>query len=169
MDTSRYDEFDSLINRYKHFVKAYCLRYSMGEEDLCVDLVQDCYIVMWKRLSKLPQHPTLVQELPWVYWSCRIAVSRFFRRKTDIIPLPIDQHLADILAAPDTSEARERIEDLAQYLAPRERQVFMLTADGYDITSIAKQLGIKPESASQSLYRAIMKLRDIVNSDNYEE
>ena len=169
MDPSRYGEFDRLIKRHKHFVKAYCLRYSGCEENLCVELVQACYIVMWKRLPKLPLQPTLAQEHIWMYWCCRIAVSRFFRRKPDITTLPIDQHLADVVAAPDNSEAREQIEDLAQYLAPRERQVFLLTANGYEVKSIAKMLGIKPESVSQCLYRAIMKLRDIVNSDNYEK
>ena len=168
MDTSRYGEFDSLINRYRHFVRAYCLRYSMGEEGLCVELVQDCYIVMWKRLPKLPQHPTLVQEFPWVYWCCRSAVSRFFRRKKDINTQPIDQYMADTMAAPDNSESHELIEDLAQYLTPREQKVFMLTADGYDPKSIAKKLDIKPESVSQSLYRTILKLRHIVKSKNYK-
>ena len=168
MDTSRYDEFDSLISRYKYFVKDYCLRYSKFESDLCVELEQECYIVMWRRLPKLPKQSSLVREFTWVYWSCRSAISHYFRRKQDIITQPIDQYLADTLAAPDKSETRALIEDLAQYLTPREQKVFMLTADGYDPKSIAEKLGIKPESVSQSLYRIILKLRYIVKSKNYE-
>lgn len=168
MDPSRYVEFDSLINRHKHFIKGYCLRYCKFEGDLCVELEQECYIVMWRRLPKLPKQSSPVRELAWVYWSCRSAISHYFRRKQGILTQPIDQHLADTLAAPDESENRALIEDLAQYLTPRERKVFMLTAEGFDPTSIAKKLDIKPESVSQSLYRIILKLRYIVNSKNYE-
>ena len=104
--------------------------------------------------------PPPLQETLWVVWQCRSVFSRLRFLRRSLLFVPLDDTLADSLAAPDESSLRDYIDSLADILTPHERQALQLMADGYNPDDMARKLGIKPHSAIQLRYRIKVKLRN---------
>lgn len=158
-DRTTYNNFELLVGRHRGLIRRLCWWRSSGDESLCDDLVQECYLAMWEHYGTLRPDVAKLQEVAWVVWQCRSVFSRLrFLRRTHLF-LPLDDSLADTLAAPDESSLRDYIDSLADILTPHERQALQLMAEGYNPDEMASELGIKPHSAVQLRYRIIAKLR----------
>ena len=158
-DQPTHQQFHALILRHRDLTERLCMRRASGDYHRCAELRQDCYISIWRHLASLRPDASPLQETLWVVWQCRSVFSRLrFLRRTHLF-LPLDDSLADTLAAPDESSLRDYIDSLADILTPHERQALQLMAEGYNPDEMASELGIKPQSAVQLRYRIIAKLR----------
>lgn len=158
-DQLTHPQFHALILRHRDLIERLCMRRASGDYHRCAELRQDCYISIWRHLASLRHDASPLQETLWVVWQCRSVFSRLrFLRRTHLF-LPLDDSLADTLAAPDESSLRDYIDSLADILTPHERQALQLMAEGYNPDEMASELGIKPHSAVQLRYRIIAKLR----------
>ena len=158
-DQPTHPQFHALILRHRDLIERLCMRRASGDYHRCAELRQDCYISIWRHLASLRHDASPLQETLWVVWQCRSVFSRLrFLRRTHLF-LPLDDSLADTLAAPDESSLRDYIDSLADILTPHERQALQLMAEGYNPDEMASELGIKPHSAVQLRYRIIAKLR----------
>ena len=158
-DQPTHQQFHALILRHRDLIERLCMRRASGDYHRCAELRQDCYISIWRHLASLRHDASPLQETLWVVWQCRSVFSRLrFLRRTHLF-LPLDDSLADTLAAPDESTLRDYIDSLADILTPHERQALQLMAEGYNPDEMASELGIKPQSAVQLRYRIIAKLR----------
>lgn len=158
-DQPTHQQFQALILRHRDLIERLCMRRASGDYHRCAELRQDCYISIWRHLASLRHDASPLQETLWVVWQCRSVFSRLrFLRRTHLF-LPLDDSLADTLAAPDESSLRDYIDSLADILTPHERQALQLMAEGYNPDEMASELGIKPHSAVQLRYRIIAKLR----------
>ena len=158
-DQPTHQQFQALILRHRDLIERLCMRRASGDYHRCAELRQDCYISIWRHLASLRHDASPLQETLWVVWQCRSVFSRLrFLRRTHLF-LPLDDSLADTLAAPDESTLCYYIDSLADILTPHERQALQLMAEGYNPDEMASELGIKPHSAVQLRYRIIAKLR----------
>lgn len=165
-EEEKYKRFEDLVQRHRHLVYQLCWLRSSGDEALCGELVQDCYIALWRRLDSLRPGAHVLQQRTWVLWQCRSAFShRRHRRHTW---RPLDEDLAAILAAPDDSPQRELIEELAAPLDDRERRLLDLLLAGYSQREIALLLGVQTDSVKKMRRRIIDKMRQNYRRNNNE-
>ena len=141
-DMTKYDRFELLMEHHRGLIRKLCWWRSSGNESLCDDLVQDCYLAMWEHFDSLRPVAAKLQEAAWVAWQCRSVFSHRDRKKG--IP-SVDETLFDYLPAPDASETREILDDLALALSPDEQ--------------IADRLGFTPRTVREKQRKLIEKLR----------
>ena len=162
---TKYEQFDDLINRYRKLIRKLCWRHSSGSENQCDELVQDCYVSIWCHLPSLRPNAHLLQQTAWVVLQCR---SVFSHRRRSAPPdwLPIDEHLANSLPAPDDTGRKELIEDYAADLSPEERRLLSLMMEGYGQKEIAEEMNMSIEAVKKMRQRLIKKMQKTKNNNN---
>lgn len=155
---TKYEQFDDLIERYRKLIRKLCWRHSSGSEHQCNELVQDCYIAIWTHLPSLRPDANAFQRTAWVVWQCRSVFSHRRRSKPPDW-IPIDEHLADTLPAPDDTARRELIEELAADLPPNEQRLLALMLEGYGQKEIAKKMNMNVEAVKKMRQRLIKKIQ----------
>jgi len=76
--------FDDFIRRHSDLIQSLYLRRSRGDRVFCRDLVQECYIYLWRYFSALSPDATPIQQSYWVYWRCRSLFSHLIRQKNNL-------------------------------------------------------------------------------------
>lgn len=156
----KYELFDDLIQRNRNLIRKLCWRHSSGNEALCEELVQDCYVSIWYHLASLRSGVHALQQAAWVAWQCR---SVFSHRKRHTQPdwIPISEQLADSLqiAVPE-ADFREIIEDLATGLSVREHYTLTLILQGFAQREIAEMLETSPDSVNKMRQRIVQKMQE---------
>ena len=165
----QYFDYDQLIARHRDLIRGLCMLYAGGDSELSMELLQMCYISLWRYLPTLREDAAPWQERAWVAWQCRSVFSHFRQRRREGIWEPIDSRLAETLTEPNLEELRERLEELAEPLNSYERRAFDLMAEGCSAEDLAEELGIKRKSAVQLRYRIIKKIREHFNIKPYED
>lgn len=153
---TKYDRFELLMEHHRGLIRKLCWWRSSGNESLCDDLVQDCYLAMWEHFDSLRPVAAKLQEAAWVAWQCRSVFSHCDRKKG--IP-SVDETLFDYLPAPDASETREILDDLALALSPDEQRLFALMRQDLTDLEIADRLGFTPRTVREKQRKLIEKLR----------
>ena len=156
--THRYDRLDELVARYRRLIRRLCWRNAAGDEAVCDDLMQECYLAIWLHLSTIRPDANRLEETAWVVWQCRGVFSHQQRRKR-IETVPLDERMADTIAVGGNDGSREAIEELAACLNPRERQVLALMLGDYTDLEIAERLGMKVDSFQRMRLRMIEKMK----------
>lgn len=160
-DNMKYNQFELLVERHRGLIRKLCWWHSSGNESLCDDLVQDCYLAMWEHLDSLRPGAAKLQVTAWVVWQCRSVFSHGDRK----VDLPsVDETLFDHLPASDPDETREILDDLAQALTFDERHLFDLMRQGLTDLEIADHLGLKPRTIREHQRQIIEKLRNYQQS-----
>ena len=155
-DMTKYDRFELLMEHHRGMIRKLCWWRSSGNESLCDDLVQDCYLARWEHFDSLRPVAAKLQEAAWVAWQCRSVFSHRDRKKG--IP-SVDETLFDYLPAPDASETREILDDLALALSPDEQRLFALMRQDLTDLEIADRLGFTPRTVREKQRKLIEKLR----------
>lgn len=159
-DQPTHDQFHALILRHRDLIERLCMRRAAGDYHRCAELRQDCYISIWRHAASLRPDATPLQENLWVYWQCRSVFSRLRTLRRSLHFIPLDDAMANTIAAPDETTLHDYIDSLADILTPYERHALQLMAEGYNPDDMARELGIKPRSAVQLRYRIKAKLRN---------
>lgn len=155
-ERDKYERFDLLVGRHRGLIRKLCWWRSSGNEVLCDDLVQECYLTLWQHIDSLRPDVAKLQEAAWVAWQCRSVFSHDDRKVT----LPsADERLFDHLSAPDANETREILDDLAQTLTYDEQRLFALMRQDLTDLEIADRLHLKPRTVREKQRMIIEKLR----------
>lgn len=155
-DMTKYERFEELIERHRGLIRKLCWWRSSGNESLCDDLVQECYLAMWEHLDSLRPVAVKQQETAWVSWQCRSVFSHHDRENS--LPSVDESHFAN-LPVPDASEVRDILDDLAQSLTLDEQHLFDLMRQDLTDLEIAEHLGLTPRTVREKQRKIIEKLR----------
>ena len=151
------ERFVGLIQRHRTLIRSLCWHRTNGDVERCAELVQECYIALWRALPALRADLASWQERGWVYWRCRSVFSRRYRRRQRWW-LPLDA-VPDALLAEKAAADRERLEELAENLSPREQRYLQLLLEGYDTAEIAEQLHVGTDAVYKIRQSIIKKMK----------
>lgn len=147
--------FAEIVRRHAPLMRAYVARMvgSLVEAD---DVVQNAFIVAWRRLETL-RDPDALRA-----WLMRIAsheATAYLRSRRPSAPLEAAEHAASSAEQPDRAAVRSaQLAALAQVLdglPEAQRQCWLLReAAGLSYDEIAEQLGIPASTVRGNLARA---------------
>ena len=168
---TKYDNFELLVGRHRGLIRRLCWwrllhtaagHGTTGDDSLCDDLVQECYLAMWEHYDTLRPDVAKLQEVAWVVWQCRSVFSHS-DRTDDLDRLPDLSDLSDLHDLSDLSDSattREILDDLAQHLTPDEQRLFALMRQDLTDLEIAERLHLKPRTIREKQRQIIEKLRN---------
>lgn len=168
---TKYNNFELLVERHRGLIRKLCWWRSSGDEVLCDDLVQECYLAMWEHYGTLRHDVAKVQEAAWVVWQCRSAFSHR-DRKNDFYRLTDPTDLSDLPEMSDqsdTTETREILDDLAQTLNTDEQRLFALMRQDLTDLEMAERLHLKPRTIREHQRQIIEKLRHHSNNQTFNQ
>ena len=130
------------------------------------DIVQDTFLRLWERRSKLP--PTAMLHGYVVRTGHNLAID--FKRRERISPFVDGIETLEFLADPGPTPehnaiAEQRLTNLAKAidaLPPRAREVFVMARlDGMTYVQIGEKLGISPKTVFSHMVVALERLADL--------
>ena len=69
-------EFEKLVGRHRKLIRFLCQGASYGQEIYYKDLMQECYVMLLKKMSELEPGTSELKERAWVFWQsplCAVA------------------------------------------------------------------------------------------------
>lgn len=167
-DRTTYNNFELLVGRHRGLIRRLCWWRSSGDESLCNDLVQDCYLAMWEHYGTLRPDIVKLQEAAWVVWQCRSVFSHRDRKHgNEGAHTHPDRMMVDIADddVRDSGDVAETLDELATLLTPEEQLLFSLMRQDLTDGEIAERLHLKPRTVREKQRQIIEKLRQ--HSRNY--
>ncbi len=162
--------FRVLVERHSHSVFRLAFRMTGNEQD-AEDLVQETFLRAYKELHQFDARSGFGTWLYRICTNCSIDLIRARKRRNEEQPFAGEKfplHWLDRVASPGPSPERltqsnqitNRLEDALKRLSEIERTAFVLRHyEGRDIEQIAAALGVQPNAAKHSVFRAVQKLR----------
>lgn len=154
--------------------KIYSVAFTLTKSvELSEEIVQDVFLKIWLQKDRLP---TVARFEAWLFVVARNHILNQLRKKT------LDHHFTNHLetyfsmtaASPEQEllqkEARLLINKVIEQLPARQREIYRLSRnEGLDVNTIAQQLGISPLTVKSHLTKALLNIRQSVNSfsDSY--
>ena len=166
------EAFRSLVERHSRYVFNVAYRLTGSAED-AEDVVQDTFLKAYRQLSRFEA------RADFRTWLHRIAVNRSIdlirtRRHRELGQDPEDlERGADAVpgsgadAGPDrlllSVEIQSRVSEGLARLTASERLAFTLRhVEGLSIREVATAMGLKSEAAKNSIFRAVRKMRTVL-------
>jgi RNA polymerase sigma-70 factor (ECF subfamily) len=163
------DAFRVLVER--HSRSLFRLAYRMtGHQEDAEDVVQETFLRAYRQLSKFDERATFGTWLYRIAANCSLDLIRSRKRRNEhqeaaeeepadpIQSLPDDAPTPDRLAM--SSETDRRVAVALNELSEMERTAFVLRHyEGMCIEDISRTLGVLPNAAKHSIFRAVQKLR----------
>lgn len=158
------DRFTRLVREHSPAVGNYLRRrlYPLTDADLD-DLVEETFLVVWRRLESVPRDA----ELAWtlgvarnVLRNARRATNRRHALHSTLRP-PADERSAEDFVVADTS-----VHDALAALSEDDRDIILLHAwDGLDAAALATYFHISANAAAVRLSRAQRRFRDLLGAE----
>lgn len=161
-DRTKYKNFELLVGRHRGLIRRLCWWRSSGDESLCDDLVQECYLAMWEHYDTLRPNVAKLQEVAWVAWQCRSVFSHRDRKLGNAgTHIRMDRMMFDIADddALSPRDVAETLDELATILSPEEHLLFSLMRQDLTDGEIAERLGLKTRTVREHQRAIIEKLR----------
>jgi RNA polymerase sigma-70 factor, ECF subfamily len=173
------EDFDQLVQQYWPKVYRYALA-NVRQTDYAASIAQDCFVRLHKSL------PTFRYQCSLESWIMRIAVnqvrshfrSRALRFWTKFVnvekePIQLESLAVDptvgIESTIESGQQVNRIWQACQQLSARQREVFLLRfVEELEIREIANATGLEEGTVKAHLFRAVQKVRSIVNPSGKE-
>jgi RNA polymerase sigma factor (sigma-70 family) len=146
--------FETLFRAEYPSVVAYLSR--RAEPDVVDDLVDEVFLVAWRRLDRVPEDPR-----PWLLAVARNVLGTHIRgaRRSRALTLRLATSQVDWTSPPPAITSGEAAAALAG-LAPKDQEALMLVSwDGLSPREAALVLGERPASFRMRLHRARSRLR----------
>lgn len=133
----------------------------LHDEELA-DLTQETLLKIWK---KLPTYAGRASLKTWVYKFCYLELMNAVRRKASRSSKELSEDRADVPASEADATSEEKgIAVYLRHLAPREADVVRLHhVEDLSLPEIGAELGISVSSVKTHYYRALDKLRDVID------
>ena len=161
--------FRVLVER--HSRNLFRLAYRMtGHQQDAEDVVQEAFLRAYRQLAKFDDRASFATWLYRIAANCALDLIRVRKRRAapaapadDDAPDPI-QSLPDPAPAPDrlamSGEVEQKVAAALDTLSEMERTAFVLRHyEGMCIDDIGRTLGVQPNAAKHSIFRAVQKLR----------
>jgi RNA polymerase sigma-70 factor (ECF subfamily) len=159
-------QFAVLYNRY--YVKIYRYIYNrVNSEELAADVTQQAFI---KAMQSLAGYRFM--GLPFASWLYRIARNELLiqlRQKNKMRTVNISDHnvgeVADEIHASDNPDLMRELVQAMRHLNDEEVELIeMKYFEGRQYQEICEVLGINENNAKSKIFRAVRKLRKLVNN-----
>ena len=161
--------FRVLVERHSHSVFRLAFRMTGNEQD-AEDMVQETFLRAYKQLKQFDARSGFATWLYRICTNCSIDLLRARKRRNEeaFAGEKFTIHWLDRVASSGPSPERQthsnqignRLEDALKRLSETERIAFVLRHyEGRDIEQIADALGVQPNAAKHSVFRAVQKLR----------
>ncbi|HUO33239.1 MAG TPA: sigma-70 family RNA polymerase sigma factor [Bryobacteraceae bacterium] len=162
--------FRVLVER--HSRNLFRLAYRMtGHQQDAEDVVQETFLRAYKQLSKFDERASFGTWLYRIASNYSLDLIRARKRRSEHyepateegVPDPI-QVVPDTAPTPDrlaaSSEVERKVAAVLDELSEMERTAFVLRHyEGMCIDEIGRTLGVQPNAAKHSIFRAVQKLR----------
>lgn len=162
--------FEEIMRRYAGYVYAVIRSHSRGmltPEDID-EAAQDTFVALWQRRAGLDECRPLMPYLAVVARNLTLNRCRSLRLTVDIDGVADIKTDSDIEAALENTSAAEDILKAAYKLKARQRDVFIgFYLYGESLEEIAKKLGITPQNARTTLFRARGEIRRLLKGRGY--
>ena len=158
---NRHSEYTALLMRHRDMLWRMCRHRANGDRDRCQDLMQEVSIALWENMDKMHPGASPHQERAWVCWQARSVFYRLGRRRPPTT-VPINEAMADSIAADDPGHLQELIDDLIATLSPDEQRMVRLSLEGYHGDEIGEAMGMNRNTVYQRMRRVAHKLRSVV-------
>ena len=145
--------FASLYERYARVVHGLLLA-RVGPEH-AEDLVQDVFLMAWRRLDDL-RDPAAFGG--WLVTITRNRAMDFHRRPTDFVELPEDVPVADDPS--QRAEARAALDAIRGLREAYRETLVLRLVEGLSGPEIASRTGLTPASVRVNLHRGMKLLRE---------
>lgn len=164
---TRCDSLAEMYNTYFLRIHNY-VRYRVGNRHDAEDITSQIFIKLFSKLESYQEKKAPLSA--WIFCIARNAVTDYYRSRGRHSYTSLDDiwELADCCDGPDclvaAAEMRQSLHSALQYLSERERKIIELKF-WYEFSnrSIAKFLGISDSNVGVILYRAIQRLRRILD------
>jgi RNA polymerase sigma-70 factor (ECF subfamily) len=156
------DAFRTLVERQAR--PLFRLAYRMtGNEIDAEDMVQETFLKAWKQIGKFDGRASFGTWLHRICANCSLDFIRARKRKQD---LQADPEAPVVSGAPSperlalSSQITAMLAPAMDELSEMERAAFILRHyEGLGIEEISVALGVMPNAAKHSIFRAVQKLR----------
>jgi RNA polymerase sigma-70 factor (ECF subfamily) len=162
--------FRVLVER--HSRNLFRLAYRMtGHPQDAEDVVQDTFLRAYRQLARFDERASFGTWLYRIAANCALDTIRARKRRAGQRGSAAEEGAPDpILSLPDSSpapdrlamsgEVKRRVSAALQELSEMERTAFVLRHfEGMCIDDISRTLGVQPNAAKHSIFRAVQKLR----------
>ncbi len=150
----------------RHHRAVFRLAYRMtGNRQDAEDVVQEAFLRAHKQLSKFDQRSAFSTWLHRIAANCAIDLLRV-RRKREAVHVAQGNDEISVSGEPSperltgSGEIRRMLEPALAELSDMERAAFVMRHyEGLSIEDIGAVLGVQPNAAKHSVFRAVQKLR----------
>ena len=173
------DAFRVLVDRHSRMVFRLGWRMTASSNE-AEDIVQETFLRAYKQLGRFDGRAAFSTWLHRIAVNCALDLIRARKRRQEItdgtsrqagLQDQSDDYLLSNLPASDPSpersmqstQLRELLADAMRELSDMERCAFTLRHhDGLGIEEISRALGVQPNAAKHSIFRALKKLRRVL-------
>jgi RNA polymerase sigma-70 factor (ECF subfamily) len=166
--------FRVLVERHSRSVFRLAFRMTGNEQD-AEDMVQETFLRAYKQLHRFDGRAAFSTWLYRIGANCSLDLLRARRTRQEQSTTVVDggesKTLLDTIASPAPDPERiarsgqlaNLLEPALQQLSDTERTAFVLRHyEGHDIEEIARVLGVNKGAAKHSVFRAVQKLRRVL-------
>lgn len=159
--TARYCE---LIRRHERMLRWLCLRHAHGDAGRADDYFQEVALSLWEQLPVILPDISPQQERSYIKEAAHLVLSHCSRKKQiDLQKLQIEMTLAFDRHG---DENEQLLNNLMDALPKDDYLIVKYYRAGFTAPDIAHILGLKPNTVSQRLHRAIVKMCNIYENEN---
>lgn len=172
------DAFRILVDRHSRVVFRLAWRMTANSHE-AEDIVQETFLRAYKQLPRFDGRASFGTWLHRIAINCSLDLIRSRKRRQETtLSAPSDDaneknddrfllNVASADPSPERSlqstQIRELLADAMQQLSEMERCAFTLRHhDGLGIEEISRALGVQPNAAKHSIFRALKKLRRVL-------
>lgn len=159
-------KIEALIRKYHRVLKLAAIRIllramSYGTAQVEADeVLQEVYLAAWRNGIKHVEKTVLHYLLGMV----RYKAFDHLRNRPEYVELDITLQVFRVDLQKEF-ENRDRLERALSRMEPEEREIIVLSYEGYSGKEVATHLGISPGAARSRLHRAMKKFKENLEED----
>ena len=153
-ENDRSARFERLFQAEYQAIADYLSRRT--EPDLLEDLIDEVFLVAWRRLEQVPKEPR-----PWLLTVARNVLGTHIRgaRRSRALGVRLAINHVDLMAPPPSATQSPVVTALATLKAKDREALMLVNWDGLSPTEAAQVLGERPATFRMRLHRARGRLR----------
>lgn len=157
--------FRLLVETYQRFVYSIAFRFT-GDEVEAEDLVQECFVRLWKNLDRYNSNYKLKCWLGKMITNISLDFLKSSRKQNEKNRTMMDDHLpvpnpVSSESELETSELYALIMKLANKLTPKQRAAFILRdLEVLDVTEVCDMLSMSAGNLKSNLYYARLHMKE---------
>lgn len=165
-DASPEDVFRGLVEAHSRMVFRLAYRLTGNEHD-AEDVVQEAFLKAYRHCSRFDSRASFATWIHRIATNCAIDLLRRKSRRIGwggsdgaVVAEDLPSHRPGTEAGAQGAEVEARVAQALDTLTPSERAAFVLRHfEGQSIEEIARALRVRGNTAKQTVFRAVQKMR----------